>query len=128
MNLRKEKVAVGLSGGVDSSVAAALLKEKGYEVIGISMETFDPSMPVKNSERHACYGPGEEGDVKSAAAVCHKLGIPFHVLDLREEFRNHVIGYFRSEYLAGRTPNPCIVCNHSLKFGFLLESKIGRIL
>jgi len=118
---KKGKVAVGLSGGVDSSVAAFLLKKKGYEVIGISMETFDPSMPVTNSEKHACYGPGEEEDLKSAAAVCHKLGIPFNVLDLREEFRNHVIAYFRSEYLAGRTPNPCIVCNHRLKFGFLLE-------
>lgn len=121
MNQRNAKVAVGLSGGVDSSMAAALLKEEGYEVIGVSMLTFDPSMPVTESERHACYGPGEEEDVKSAASVCHKLGIPFHAVDLREEFRNHVINYFRREYLEGRTPNPCIVCNHKLKFGFLLE-------
>ncbi|MGD9321952.1 MAG: tRNA 2-thiouridine(34) synthase MnmA [Desulfobacteraceae bacterium] len=114
-------VAVGLSGGVDSSMAAVLLKEKGYDVIGVTMMTFDASVPVTKSEKHACYGPGEEEDVKSAAAVCKKLGIPFHVIDLREEFRNHVIGYFKSEYLEGRTPNPCIVCNHKLKFGFLLE-------
>lgn len=120
-NQRKKRVAVGLSGGVDSSIAAALLKEEGYEVIGVSMLTFDDSMPVTESERHACYGPGEEEDVKSAASVCHKLGIPFHAIDLREEFRNHVINYFRHEYLEGRTPNPCIVCNHKLKFGFLLE-------
>ena len=125
MNQRNVKVAVGLSGGVDSSMAAALLKEEGYEVIGVSMLTFDPSMPVTESERHACYGPGEEEDVKSAAAVCHKLGIPFHAIDLREEFRNHVINYFRREYLEGRTPNPCIVCNHKLKFGFLLEKTKG---
>ena len=89
------------------------------------MMTFDASMPVTESERHACYGPGEEEDVKSAAAVCHKLGIPFHAIDLREEFRNHVITYFKSEYLIGRTPNPCIVCNHRLKFGFLLEKTKG---
>jgi len=114
-------VAVGLSGGVDSSMAAVLLQEKGYDVIGLTMMTFDASMPVTDSEKHACYGPGEEEDVKSAAAVCKKLGIPFHVIDLREDFRSHVIEYFRSEYLAGRTPNPCIVCNHKLKFGFLLE-------
>jgi tRNA-specific 2-thiouridylase len=114
-------VAVGLSGGVDSSMAAVLLKEKGYDVIGVTMVTFDASLPVTESAKHACFGPGEEEDVKSAAAVCKKLGIPFHVIDLREDFRSHVIEYFRSEYLAGRTPNPCIVCNHKLKFGFLLE-------
>jgi tRNA-specific 2-thiouridylase len=125
MSQRNVKVAVGLSGGVDSSLAAALLKEKGYDLIGVSMMTFDASMPVTESERHACYGPGEEEDVKSAAAVCHKLGIPFHAIDLREEFKNHVITYFKSEYLAGRTPNPCIVCNHRLKFGFLLEKTKG---
>jgi tRNA-specific 2-thiouridylase len=125
MSLKSVKAAVGLSGGVDSSIAAALLKEKGHEVIGVSMMTFDASMPVTESERHACYGPGEEEDVKSAAAVCHKLGIPFHPIDLREEFRNHVIEYFKGEYLAGRTPNPCIVCNHRLKFGFLLEKTKG---
>ena len=117
----RKRVAVGLSGGVDSSIAAALLKEKGYDVIGVAMVTFDPSMPVKGSEKHGCYGPGEEDDVKAAAAVCEKLDIPFHVIDLRKEFRAHVVDYFRSEYLAGRTPNPCVVCNHRLKFGFLLE-------
>ena len=125
MNQRNVKVAVGLSGGVDSSLAAALLKEKGYDLIGVSMMTFDASLPVTESERHACYGPGEEEDVKSAAALCHKLGIPFHAIDLREEFRDHVIDYFKSEYLTGRTPNPCIVCNHRLKFGFLLEKTKG---
>jgi tRNA-uridine 2-sulfurtransferase len=117
----RKRVVVGLSGGVDSSIAAALLKEKEYDVIGVTMMTFDPSMPVKGSEKHACYGPGEEDDVKAAAAVCRKLDIPFHVIDLRKEFRDHVVDYFRSEYLAGRTPNPCVVCNHRLKFGFLLE-------
>jgi tRNA-specific 2-thiouridylase len=121
MSNHSVRVAVGLSGGVDSSIAAALLKEKGYDVIGITMKTFDASMPVTESAKHACYGPGEEEDVKAAAAVCKKLGIPFHVIDLKEEFRNHVIDYFRREYLAGRTPNPCVVCNHRLKFGFLLE-------
>ena len=125
MNQRNVKVAVGLSGGVDSSMAAALLKEEGYDVIGVSMMTFDATLPITESERHACYGPGEEEDVKSSAAVCRKLGIPFHAIDLREEFRNHVIAYFKREYLAGRTPNPCIVCNHRLKFGFLLEKTKG---
>ncbi|MBN1832739.1 MAG: tRNA 2-thiouridine(34) synthase MnmA [Deltaproteobacteria bacterium] len=121
MNERKTKVAVGLSGGVDSSIAAALLKDRGYDVVGMTMKTFDPSIPLTESVKHACYGPGEEEDVRAAAAVCEKLGIPFHTVDLKEEFRDHVIAYFRREYLAGRTPNPCIFCNHRIKFGLLLK-------
>lgn len=115
------KVVVGLSGGVDSSVTAALLHEKGHEVIGITMEIFDGSVAVEESEKHACYGPGEKEDLEAAASICKTLGIPFHVIDLKKEYKSHVIDYFRREYLAGRTPNPCIVCNHRLKFGFLLE-------
>ena len=121
MSNKKIKVAVGLSGGVDSSIAAALLKDRGYEVVGMTMKIFDPSMPLTESVKHACYGPGEAEDVKAAAAICDRLGIPFQAIDLKEEFRDHVIGYFRREYLAGRTPNPCIFCNHRIKFGFFLE-------
>lgn len=121
MGHKQMKVAVGLSGGVDSSVAAYILKEKGYDVIGITMEIFDGSVPVKESEKHACYGPGEKKDIEGAASICEKLEIPFHIIDLRKEYRKHVIDYFKNEYLAGRTPNPCVVCNHRLKFGFLLE-------
>jgi tRNA-uridine 2-sulfurtransferase len=117
----KIKVAVGLSGGVDSSVAAALLKEKGYDVIGLCMETYDGSLDIKASEKHACYGSDEMDEIESATSVCKVLGIPFHVMDLKREFKDRVIGYFRDEYLRGRTPNPCIVCNRNLKFGFLLE-------
>jgi len=115
------KVAVGLSGGVDSSVAAALLKEKGHDVVGITMEIYDSSLSIKESRKHACYGPGEKEEVEKAASVCKTIGIPFHVLDLKKEYRQHVIDYFRGEYLKGRTPNPCVVCNKKLKFGFLLE-------
>lgn len=121
MKKRKIRVAAGLSGGVDSSIAAALLKEKGYEVIGITMKTFDASLPRAESVGHACYGPGEVEDIKAAEGICKKLGIPFYVIDLKEEFRNHVIEYFRREYLVGRTPNPCVVCNRRLKFAFLLD-------
>ena len=117
----RAKVAVGLSGGVDSSVAAALLLEKGYEVMGIAMKIFDGSVALKESQRHACFGPGEKEDMDMAASVCRRLGIPFHIIDLIEEYRKYVIEYFRNEYLGGKTPNPCIVCNHRLKFGFLLE-------
>jgi tRNA-specific 2-thiouridylase len=117
----KSRVAVGLSGGVDSSVAAALVKEMGYEVLGLTMEIYDGAVTLHEAGRHACYGPGEKEDVEVAERVCSKLGIRFHVIDLRQEYRNHVIDYFRHEYLEGKTPNPCVVCNQKLKFGFLLE-------
>jgi tRNA-specific 2-thiouridylase len=118
---KKVTVAVGMSGGVDSSVAAALLQDYGYKVLGLTMAIFDPSVGLKQSRRHACYGPEEKEDVDAAASVCKKLGIAFHVIDLRKEYRIHVIDYFRSDYLAGNTPNPCVVCNHRVKFGFLQE-------
>lgn len=121
MRNNRLRVAVGLSGGVDSSVTASLLKEKGYNVVGITMEIFDGSIAVQETERHGCFGPGEKEDIEKAASVCEKLRIPFHVIDLRKEYRKHVINYFRTEYLSGRTPNPCIVCNHRLKFGLLPE-------
>lgn len=121
MKNNKLRVAIGLSGGVDSSVAAALLKERGYDVVGVTMTNFDPSRPGGSAEKHGCYGPNEEEEVDTAADVCKRLHIPFHVIDLRKEFGTHVIDYFRKEYLAGRTPNPCAVCNQRLKFGLLLD-------
>ena len=85
------------------------------------MTIFDGSVNIKKSGRHACYGPGEKEDLETAATVCKTLGIPLHVIDLKKEYRRHVLDYVRKEYLAGRTPNPCVVCNHRLKFGFLIE-------
>jgi len=121
MEKKNIKVAVGLSGGVDSSVAAALLREQDYAVCGITMEIYDGSDGYDPSTKHACYGPGEKEDVESAAALCDKLGVPFQTIDLRQEYKNYVIDYFRNEYLEGKTPNPCVICNQKLKFGFLLD-------
>ncbi|MBN2418957.1 MAG: tRNA 2-thiouridine(34) synthase MnmA [Deltaproteobacteria bacterium] len=121
MSFKKKIVAVGMSGGVDSSVAAALLQREGYEVIGLSMRIYDENVKIDIAGKNACYGPGKEKDLASAKAVCESLGMPFYVVDLRKEFTGHVIDYFRTEYLEGRTPNPCIVCNRILKFGFMLE-------
>jgi tRNA-specific 2-thiouridylase len=118
---KPKKVAVGLSGGVDSSVAAALLKEKGYDVVGITMEIFEGPAAVETTISHACYGPDEKEDIEIAASICKKLEIPYFVFDLKNEYRSRVISYFKNEYLSGRTPNPCVVCNKQLKFGFLLE-------
>ncbi len=103
-----KKVAIGMSGGVDSSVAAAMLLEKGYEVIGITMLLC---------EEGACLSSVEE----DARKVCENLGIEHHVVDFRGEFKEKVVDYFVDEYLAGRTPNPCIACNKHLKFDAMLE-------
>ena len=112
-------VAVGMSGGVDSSVAAALLMKEGYNVIGITMKTYD-YMEVGGSspnESNCC----DLNAVMDAHTVAEKLGFPHYVVNLREEFGTIVINNFVEEYLNGRTPNPCVVCNRKIKFGVLLE-------
>lgn len=114
-------MAVGLSGGVDSAVTAALLLEAGYEVIGITMKIWSGKIAIQEGQKHACYGPGEEEDIASSERLAAKLGIEYRVFDLAEQYEQNVIEYFRREYLQGRTPNPCIVCNRELKFGFLVD-------
>jgi len=106
-----KRVAVALSGGIDSSVAACLLKEAGYEVIGITMGLF-------TEDRETC--PSAD-NIYDAENVCRTLGIPFHFVDLEQEFKQHVVDYFCHEYFRGTTPNPCIACNRHIKFGYLLE-------
>lgn len=112
------KIAVGLSGGVDSSVAAALLKEQGHEVIGITMKLWREGR-YKGGEKDACFGPGEAEDIARAEALCRQIGIEYHVFDCSDEYEKTVLNYFRSEYLSGRTPNPCVRCNALMKFGVL---------
>jgi tRNA-specific 2-thiouridylase len=117
----KVKVVVAMSGGVDSSVAAALLKEQGYQVIGATMRICDGEHFPTKETRHACYGPSEEEDIEDARRVAQILGIDFHVFDLRQEFKADVLDYCYHEYLSGRTPNPCLRCNHKVKFGALVK-------
>ena len=119
--MSKDKVIVGMSGGVDSSVAAALLKEEGYEVIGVTMKIWDGGTIPKEGAHHACYGPGEEEDIKDAQKVAQILGIPFYIFDLKQEYKTFVLDYFSHEYLSGRTPNPCIRCNQRVKFGAMVK-------
>jgi tRNA-uridine 2-sulfurtransferase len=117
------KVAVGMSGGVDSSVAAALLKEQGHDVIGISMSIWDDSEKCSGtSKKHSCYGPDEKQDIKETKKVCDSIGIPFYVCDCSKEYKKTVIEYFKNEYMSARTPNPCIVCNYKIKFEALLKN------
>ena len=115
------KVAIGMSGGVDSAVAAVILKEQGHDVVGISMAIWDKSDTCTSVKKHACYGPDEIDDIREAEEVCRFLGIPFHVFDCSKEYKQTVIEYFRREYHSARTPNPCIVCNHKIKFDALLR-------
>jgi tRNA-uridine 2-sulfurtransferase len=118
---KKPRVAVGLSGGVDSAVAAALLLAQGYEVLGITMKIWSGGISVPEGAKQACYGPDEAEDVAACERFCAKLGIEYLAVDLTKEYEEKVIDYFRREYRSGRTPNPCIVCNSELKFGFLVE-------
>jgi len=115
------KVIVGMSGGVDSSVAAALLKEQGYEVIGVTMKIWDGGAIAVEGKRHGCYGPGEDEDIADAQRVARILGFPLHIVDLTREYKSEVVDYFCHEYFSGRTPNPCIRCNRRLKFDALLR-------
>jgi len=109
--MTEERVAVALSGGIDSSVAALLLKEAGHEVIGLHMHLWDSSR--------------SEYQARQAEALCSTLNIPFYVVDSKKEFALNVVDYFCREYKRGRTPNPCIACNQQIKFGFLLAKALS---
>jgi tRNA-uridine 2-sulfurtransferase len=114
MDKTKQRVLLGMSGGVDSSVAGYLLREKGYEVVGVTMKVW-PQDCISRAEDKCC-GPQAVAD---ARGVAHALGIPHYVVDEADQFERVVIDYFASEYQAGRTPNPCVMCNEKLKFGNL---------
>lgn len=117
----KKKVVVGMSGGVDSSVAAYLLKENGYDVIGVTMQLWQDGEQEITEENGGCCGQSAVEDARKVAEV---LDIPYYVLNFKNEFRNCVIRPFVEEYLHGRTPNPCILCNRHIKWEALLKKSM----
>ncbi len=118
---KRERIAVAMSGGVDSSLAAALLLKKGYEVIGVTFRMW-PKEECGASFGRACCNLEA---VTRARAVAGDLGIPYYVFDLSEEFKEKVIDYFCGEYMKGLTPNPCVICNEKIKFGLLHEKALA---
>ena len=113
-----KRVLIGMSGGIDSTVAAILLLEQGYELVGATFRTFDPS-PITNSPSPNC---ASEQSILDAQRMAATLGFEHHILDFRDTFREHVIGNFVSEYACGRTPNPCVMCNSHIKWGKLMQA------
>ena len=114
----KKKVVVGMSGGVDSSVAALLLKEQGYDVIGVTMQIWQDEDRTFQEEQGGCCGLSA---VEDAEKVARMIDIPYYVMNFKDEFRRNVMDYFVEEYLRGRTPNPCIACNRYVKWESLLK-------
>ena len=120
--MSKGKVVVGMSGGVDSSVAAWLLKEQGYDVIGVTMQIWQDEENTVQEENGGCCGLSAVDDARRVAAA---IGIPYYVMNFKDEFQKSVIEYFTKEYLAGRTPNPCIACNRYVKWEALLQRSLS---
>ncbi len=118
----KKKVVVGMSGGVDSSVCAYILKEKGYDVIGVTMQIWQDESPDEIIDNGGCCGLSAVEDARKVASA---LGIPYYVLNFKSDFKKYVIDYFINEYLKGRTPNPCIACNRYVKWESLLNKAMA---
>ena len=116
-----KKVVVGMSGGVDSSVAAMLLKQQGYDVVGVTMQIWQDEAEEVQQENGGCCGLSAVDD---ARRVAETIGIPYYVMNFKDDFRKNVMDYFADSYLNGQTPNPCIACNRYVKWEALLERSL----
>lgn len=122
-----DTVLVGMSGGVDSTLVALMLKQKGCKVIGVTMSLWSgklslPEEAARKAHKDACYGPDEYADIEECKTFCAEHDIEYHVVNLQKVYEEKVLEYFKNEYRSGRTPNPCIMCNRNLKFGAMLEA------
>ena len=116
------EILVGMSGGIDSTVAAWLLKQQGHNVTGITMSIWKPDRPFHGDpNRDACFAPSEMHDISKTRDLCRKIGIQHIVLDISDEYERTVLKNFREEYLNGHTPNPCVWCNQKIKFGAMVD-------
>ncbi len=117
------KILVGMSGGVDSSTVACILKKQGHEVIGATMSIWDKEGIYNlQGQTKGCFSPHEEEDTRAARELCQKLNIPYYVIDCTKQYQKLVLDNFKQEYLTGRTPNPCVICNATIKFAALPQS------
>src|SRR5436190_2495278 len=115
---KKGRILMAMSGGIDSSVSAMLLHEQGYEVVGITMKTWDYASSGGSKKETGCCSLDSINDARNVAV---QLGFPHYILDIRSEFGDYVIDHFTNEYLDGRTPNPCVLCNTHIKWDALLR-------
>ena len=113
------RVVVAMSGGVDSSVAAALLKEQGYDVVGLMLKLWSDG---ESGRANRCCTPA---DVDAARSIANQLGIPFYLINIADSFKATVVDYFIDEYAAGRTPNPCLMCNRHIRYELLLNKALS---
>ncbi|HET7377615.1 MAG TPA: tRNA 2-thiouridine(34) synthase MnmA, partial [Anaerolineae bacterium] len=119
LNPKSTRVVIAMSGGVDSSVAAALLVEQGYDVVGIMLKLWSDG---ESNRVNRCCTPA---DTESARSMANQLGIPFYLINIADSFKSIVVDYFVTEYAAGRTPNPCLECNRHVRFELLLNKALG---
>ena len=115
---KEKRILVGMSGGIDSSATCIMLQEQGYEVVGVTMRTWDIPSHFSTPEQE------QPDEILEAKALAERLGIEHHVADVREEFRNVIVQYFIDEYMKGRTPNPCVMCNPLFKERIVM--RMGR--